>query len=1159
MKHFFAASFLIAVSLCLPGKALAQQEKVYFDMIDIKSGLPESSVRDMKEDALGYIWMATQNGLVRYDGYNYKVYNLGSDEQNLRVYTNIANLYLDKKGTLWAGTVSNGIFKYDRKTDTFIQYIFPIREMAVVLYVSTADDSGNIWGVAFLSGESIAWKLDPQGRFELFGKKGKGMNHIDATVRYVINTASDGIWLGTGNGIYNYDRKGHSLKGYMVATDTLKRRSSDPMYEAPSQPGVLWFCTYVDNLTDLRLTRFDIKTKSHKDYLPSKAPFSLASGFITGFYEDKKQQFWLTTTEGLSKLDRTTGKFTNYLPGDEFKKDGLHFLQDITETKEGNFWVSSNNGVGLFKPETGAFDYYLPDVERPGSINSNIIAVKMIDSTGVLWIGYGWGGANRANKKKSAFKVYKQIPGKPDTYPGKYGEISKGAGNYWFSNETGIYKWESARNYFKKAFSIEPGGEHMGAAVQADGSLYICTDEGLQCFNIKTGSKTLFSLKTKEATPKLYPFRHIVRDHTGMLWLATRGMGITSFNPKTKVFTPYPFRSIYDEKTLKNTGGLDDKTVISMYEDRHKTLWVGTNEGGLNRFDRETGKFISYYTPKNKMIFCVSDIMEDSAGRLWVGTYLNGLFEVDRKTGAPIRGFNEHSGLLFNSVQAIQQDAAGQLWIFSERGLSRLDPKSGSIKNFPMRDILPGENIQPAYSPMLMLDNGSFAFTLKNGIAVFDPKLMSDNPIPPKVHVESISYSNPDAAERNETLLFAYGHKKVELPYNQNRIRFNYIGLHYDNPSENKYAYYLEGYDKDWIQAGTQREVTYTNLSPGTYTFHVKAANGDGVWSTKNDSVTIVIASPWWLTWWAYVIYAILLVTAIWSLAAYRSRSLKRENVILEEKVTHRTTQLTKSLDELKTTQSQLVQSEKMASLGELTAGIAHEIQNPLNFVNNFSEVSMELIEEMEEEMAKGDTEEAKAIATDIRQNLEKINYHGKRADGIVKGMLQHSRAGNNIKEATNINVLADEYLRLAYHGLRAKDKSFNAELVTHFADDLPKAVVIPQDMGRVLLNLFTNAFYATHQKQKVLNGAYKPLVSVTTTATDTMVEIRVQDNGTGIPDSIKEKIMQPFFTTKPTGEGTGLGLSLSYDIVVKGHGGTIAIDSKEQEYTTFTIKLPLA
>jgi len=267
--------------------------------------------------------------------------------------------------------------------------------------------------------------------------------------------------------------------------------------------------------------------------------------------------------------------------------------------------------------------------------------------------------------------------------------------------------------------------------------------------------------------------------------------------------------------------------------------------------------------------------------------------------------------------------------------------------------------------------------------------------------------------------------------------------------------------------------------------------------------------------------------------------------------------ELEETLDKLKSTQSQLIQSEKMASLGELTAGIAHEIQNPLNFVNNFSEVSMELMDEMEAEMAKGDTAEAKTIANDIKQNLEKINYHGKRADAIVKGMLQHSRTGNNVKEPTNINALADEYLRLAYHGLRAKDKSFNAELETHFEVNLPKINVIPQDIGRVLLNLFTNAFYATHQKQKIIIGEYKPLVSVTTVIKDQILEITVKDNGMGIPDAIKDKIIQPFFTTKPTGEGTGLGLSLSYDIIVKSHGGTLSIDSKVNEYTTFTIRLP--
>ncbi|HKO76725.1 MAG TPA: ATP-binding protein, partial [Flavobacterium sp.] len=268
--------------------------------------------------------------------------------------------------------------------------------------------------------------------------------------------------------------------------------------------------------------------------------------------------------------------------------------------------------------------------------------------------------------------------------------------------------------------------------------------------------------------------------------------------------------------------------------------------------------------------------------------------------------------------------------------------------------------------------------------------------------------------------------------------------------------------------------------------------------------------------------------------------------------------ELQKALEELKTTQVQLIQSEKMASLGELTAGIAHEIQNPLNFVNNFSEVSSELLDEMNEEIVKGDFEEVKNIANDIKKNLEKINYHGKRADSIVKGMLQHSRIGNNVKEPTNINKLADEYLRLAYHGLRAKDKSFNADLVTDFDENLPKINVLTQEIGRVLLNLFTNAFYATHQMQKKSGEAYKPMVSVKTLLKDKEVEIIVKDNGIGIPKAIKDKIMQPFFTTKPTGEGTGLGLSLSYDIVVKAHSGTIKIESEEGQGATFIILLPL-
>ncbi len=263
------------------------------------------------------------------------------------------------------------------------------------------------------------------------------------------------------------------------------------------------------------------------------------------------------------------------------------------------------------------------------------------------------------------------------------------------------------------------------------------------------------------------------------------------------------------------------------------------------------------------------------------------------------------------------------------------------------------------------------------------------------------------------------------------------------------------------------------------------------------------------------------------------------------------------ALSELKEAQSQLIQSEKMASLGELTAGIAHEIQNPLNFVNNFSEVNKELLVEMKDEMDKGNLDEAKAIANDVIDNEEKINHHGRRADAIVKGMLQHSRSSSGVKEPTDINALADEYLRLAYHGLRAKDKSFNATMKTDFDETIGNINIIPQDIGRVILNLITNAFYAVTEKKKTSGDGYDPTVSVSTMKINDKVEIKVSDNGNGISQKVVDKIFQPFFTTKPTGQGTGLGLSLSYDIV-KAHGGEIKVETKEGEESTFNIYLPL-
>jgi two-component system NtrC family sensor kinase len=339
-------------------------------------------------------------------------------------------------------------------------------------------------------------------------------------------------------------------------------------------------------------------------------------------------------------------------------------------------------------------------------------------------------------------------------------------------------------------------------------------------------------------------------------------------------------------------------------------------------------------------------------------------------------------------------------------------------------------------------------------------------------------------------------------------------------------------------------------------------------------------------------LFAVIWLIATWILSRKQRKALELERLkalekekqyqlseamkaSLEVQVAERTAALTQqkeelehALGDLKATQAQLIQSEKMASLGELTAGIAHEIQNPLNFINNFSEVNTELITELKDAIAKGNMEEAKAIADDITANEQKINHHGKRADAIVKGMLQHSRSSGGQKEPTDINALADEYLRLAYHGLRAKDKMFNATMKTDFDESIGMVKVIPQDMGRVILNLITNAFYAVSEKKKPLTSDgklnplfkdYVPTVSVSTKKTTNKILISVKDNGSGIPPHVLDKIFQPFFTTKPTGQGTGLGLSMSYDIVTKGHGGELKVETKENAGTEFIIQLPLS
>ncbi|MES1223408.1 MAG: ATP-binding protein, partial [Bacteroidota bacterium] len=448
------------------------------------------------------------------------------------------------------------------------------------------------------------------------------------------------------------------------------------------------------------------------------------------------------------------------------------------------------------------------------------------------------------------------------------------------------------------------------------------------------------------------------------------------------------------------------------------------------------------------------------------------------------------------------------------------------------------------------------------GLIELDPGFIRKNETPPLVSVNQMLVDDSSYHASSASI----------VPPGNHRYIFDYSALSFIAPEKNKIRFRLVGYDDKWINSVGDQRAFYTNLPPGGYHFEVMGSNNDGLWSKEAASFSFYVKPFFYQTLWFKMGLAVISLLALWFIIRWRTAAARKKNSWLEKQVSLRTDELKKSneailtqkqeieqaLEKLKETQSQLIQAEKMASLGELTAGIAHEIQNPLNFVNNFSEVSNELIGEMKTELATGNLQQATEIANDISQNLEKINHHGKRADAIVKGMLQHSRSGSGQKEPTDLNALCDEYLRLSYHGIRAKESSFNAAVKTDFDNTIGEINVIPQDWGRVLLNLYNNAFYAVNEKQKQKAMGYEPTVSVSTKKAGDSIFIHIRDNGNGIPPNLVDKIFQPFFTTKPTGQGTGLGLSLVYDIV-KAYRGQITVDTKEGEGSAFIISLPVS
>jgi len=533
-----------------------------------------------------------------------------------------------------------------------------------------------------------------------------------------------------------------------------------------------------------------------------------------------------------------------------------------------------------------------------------------------------------------------------------------------------------------------------------------------------------------------------------------------------------------------------------------------------------------------------------------------------------IKRYTLKDGLPEIEIYGLGPDKKGNIWFNTDRSIYQLNVETGKITILSEKDGFMPQNFSPGEESRIMDAKGNIYFPsgfFGKGFDRVNPdKFVSS---PSYVYVKSIEINQHQISSPTGSGNIG----ELSLRYFENKISLETGIIDFYSKGQSRIRYKLDDLDTTWHYGPDYHTVSYERIPPGKYKLVMQASNAANEFNGPEKLLYLNISPAFWNTLSFKVLVVIFGAALLFAFMQYRSRALKKNNILLEKKVTQRTNELNNSLAELKTAQDQLIQSEKMASLGELTSGIAHEIKNPLNFINNFSEINMELITEMEEALIPVINENNKAEITPLiktlKKNSEKINHHGNRVDDIVKGMLQHSRLGNVSKEPVNINVLCDESLKLAYHGFKAKEKTFNASFETRFDPNIPQIRVIPQDVGRVLLNLINNAFYTVNEKKKrsqsdlpdsrETESSYRPSVIVSTKKSEDKISITISDNGMGIPSQILNKIFQPFFTTKPTGEGTGLGLSMSYDIISKGHGGELRAKSEEGIGTDFEIILP--
>jgi len=889
----------IIFSLLMVVNAFSQSEDIRFEHITVSDGLPHNHIKCIIQDHLGFLWFTTQNGLVKYNGYNFKTFVPEPDDTNSINTRNPIWVIEDHLGDLWISSREEGLIKFDRRKETFKHY-------------THEDNDPN--------------SIISDGTYHLYEDK------------------AGTLWIGMiGEGIEKFDRETETFTNYRNEPENINSLSSNAVnIITEDSEGNLWIGT------TFGLNKFNRETgKSIRYFHEPSNPNSLIHNQVHEIIEDNSGNIWIATAGGLSKYNYKEDLWKSYA-NETGNPNSLseNFITTIYEDRGGRIWAGTNSlGLNLFKPELDGFVRYQTDANNPYSINGDWVRAIYEDRTGILWIGCWLTGLNKVDLYKKKFKHYKNIPGNLNSLNNNWvwSLYTDSEGILWLGTRGGgLNRFDPNSGKFNN-YTFEPGNKNSISDNNVEcivedrwGYLWLGTNNGLNRFDPKSEKFIrYYNDDNISASLSHNDIQSIFIDSFDALWIGTYGSGLdkldlNKYNEVSPSFTHY-------QNEPDNPKSLSFDIVNVIYEDSYRTLWFGTDRTGIDKYNRETETFENYYD-NNSGLSVILNIYEDKAGRFWIGTYRGGVHLFDRKTGER-EIFNEKDGLAHNSIKGIREDDLGYLWLGTERGLSRFNYKTKTFRNYDVSEGLQSNLFH--FRATSMGSDGVMYFGGDNGFNEFNPNKLIDNPFPPQVVISDIKLFDNSLPIGGDSPLKTNVNlaKEVELSYDENDLTLEYTALHYSRSEEITYKYKLDNYDKNWRYARTHRFANYTNLEPGEYNFLVMAASSDGVWSKVPASLKIIIVPPYWQTIWFKSFLVFIILASAYSGYKIRINHLEKKRKLLEERVVERTEAAQKlkgALDEVEILKNRL-QAENIYLQSELK--VEHNFENIISTSDELNKV----------------------------------------------------------------------------------------------------------------------------------------------------------------------------------------------------------------------------